>query len=174
MRIRERHGRVSVIGFSLGAALGLRLAIDHEVERLVCMSTPCYGYLFHDYLPAHWLLRLAGRMSSTARTFPQRLPDSEDGPDYMIYHSVPMDALNTVVDLARELRPRLGEVDAPALLVHSRRDVASRAVGAQYVYDRLGSEDKRLVWMETAPHGLMHGSDEDKAVLHHEIVGFLS
>ena len=173
-RLRERHGRVSVIGFSLGAALGLRLAMSHPVERLVCMSTPCYRHLFHDWLPAHWLLRIAGYFASTARCFPKRLPESEDGPEYMIYRNMPMDALNMAVDLAREIRPHLAEVKTPTLVVHSSADPASRPRGAQYIYDHLGSNEKRLVWLEDAPHGLMHGSDEDKAVIHRELVEFLS
>jgi esterase/lipase len=52
--------------------------------------------------------------------------------------------------------------------------VASRPKSATYVYDHLGSEDRRLVWMGEAPHGLMHGSEDEKAILHREIVEFLS
>ncbi len=172
-RIRERHGKVSVVGFSLGAALGIRLAMEHPVERLVCISAPS-RHLFHDYLPSHWLLRVASFISSTARTFPQRLPETEDGPEFLIYKSIPLDALNTLVDLVHENCPRLGELKVPTLIVHSKRDVASRPRGAQFTYDHLGSDEKRLVWLEQAPHGLMHGSDADKAILHHELTDFLS
>jgi carboxylesterase len=173
-RLREKHGEVSVVGFSLGAALGLRLAMEHPVERLACMSTPCYRFLFHDWLPTHWVLKMASYLASTARCFPKKLPESEDGPDYMIYRILPMDALNTLVDLAREIRPRLDEVKTPTLVVHSKCDPASRPRGAQYIYDHLGTDRKRLVWLEDAPHGLMHGSEEDKAVIHRELVEFLS
>ncbi len=173
-RLRERHGNVSVIGFSLGAALGMKLAMERPVEKLACLSTPCYSYLFHDRLPAHWVLRMASHVASTARCFPRRLPDTEDGPEYMIYRNVPMDALNTVVDLTKELKGRFANVRTPTLLLHSKRDPASRPVGAQHIYDRLGSEEKRLVWRERAPHGIMHGSEEDKAVLHRELVEFLA
>ncbi len=171
-RIHERHGRVSVIGFSLGAALGLRLAMERPVERLVCISYSIK--LFHDYLPSHWVLKLAGLFASTARTFPKRLPESEDGPEYMVYRSIPMDALNALVALVHESKPRLGEVKTPTLMVHSRRDPVAKPRGAQFIYDHLGSEEKRLVWLEDAPHGLMHSSDENKAILHGEITAFLS
>ena len=171
-RLHEIHRSVSVMGFSLGAVLGMRLAMNRPVEKLVCMATPLK--LFHDYIPMHYLLRLATVFGTTARAFPKRMPESEDGPEYLIYKRIPLEALTTLVDLAFENKPRLGEVKVPALLLHSRRDPASRAKGAQYVYDHLGSEEKRLVWFEQAPHGLMHGSEEDKAVLHSEIVSFLS
>jgi carboxylesterase len=172
-RIRERHGAVSIVGFSLGAALGMRLAMEHPVDRLVCMSIPS-SKLFHNFLPAHHLLKVAGAFSSTARTFPKRLPESVDGPDYMIYQKMPLDALNAVVDLVHENVPRLNEVRVPTLVVHSMKDVASKPRGAQDLYDRLGSDRKRLVWLAKAPHGVMHGSDDDKSVLHHEITSFLS
>lgn len=171
-RLHEIHGRVSVMGFSLGAALGMRLAMNRPVERLVCMASPLR--FFHDYIPMHYLLGFASLFGTTGRTFPKRLPESEDGPDYLIYDRIPLEALSTLVDLALENEPRLGEVKVPTLVLHSRRDPASRPKGAQHVYDHLGSPEKRLVWFEQAPHGLMHGSEEDKAVLHQEIVAFLS
>jgi carboxylesterase len=173
-RVHERHGQVSVVGFSLGAALGLRLAFEHpgRIGRLVVMSAGLYH--FHDYLPTSWMLGLAGAFASSARTFPKRLPDSESGPEYMIYGRIPLDALKAVVDLVEENRPRLGEVRTPSLIVHSRRDVACRPRSAEFIYEALGSAEKRLVWLENAPHGLMHGSEQDKAVLHNEVVSFLS
>ena len=173
-RLREIHGSVSVLGFSLGAALGMRLAMNRpdRIERLVCMASPLK--FFHDYIPMHHLLRLASFFGTAARAFPKRLPEGEGGPEYMIYNRIPIEALRTLVDLAFENRSRLGELNIPMLLLHSRRDPASRARGVQYIYDRLGSADKRLVWFEKAPHGLMHGSEEDKVVLHREIVTFLN
>jgi carboxylesterase len=172
-RIRERHGSVKIVGFSLGAALGMRLAMEHEVEKLVCMSIPS-DKLFHDFLPAHHLLKVAGFFSSTARTFPKRLPETPDGPEYMIYHKIPLDALDTLVDLVHNNRPRLGEVHTPTLIIHSAKDVASKPRGVQNLYNRLGAPEKRLVWLANAPHGVMHGNEDDKAVLHSEIVSFLS
>jgi carboxylesterase len=172
-RIREKHGEVSVAGFSLGGALGMRLAMDHPVEKLICISVSS-SRLFHDYLPSHWLLRGMSFLSNTARTFPKRLPETEDGPEYLIYNKIAMDALNTLVDLVHENEPRLGDVNVPTLIIHSKKDVASRPKGAQQLFDGLGTEEKRLVWFETAPHGLMHGSDTDKTILHHEIVDFLA
>jgi len=175
-RVAERHGSVSVVGFSLGATLGLRLAVEHPVERLVCMSAPIY--LFHDYLPSHWLLRAASLISHTARTFPKRQPESDlpgsQVPEYLIYHHVPFDALFAVVDLVKESQSRLGEVTAPTLILHSRRDPASRPKSARYIYENIGSKDKRLVWLGEAPHGMMHGSDADRAVVRHEVLSFLS
>jgi carboxylesterase len=172
-RIREKHGSVSIVGFSLGAALGMRLAMEHQVDKLVCMSIPS-DKLFHDFLPAHHLLKVASVFSSTARTFPKRLPDSPDGPEYMIYRKIPLDALHTLVDLAHDNISRLSEVRTPTLVIHSAKDVASKPRGAQDLYNRLGTQQKRIVWLTKAPHGVMHGSEDDKAILHSEIVSFLS
>ncbi len=169
-RIAERHGGVSVVGFSLGGALALRLAMERPVERLVLISTPIY--MFHDYLPSHWLLKFANLMSHTARTFPQRQPETEDGPEYLIYDHIPFDALFATVDLVRENKERLGEVVSPVLVFHSRKDPASRPKSAKYIYEHVGCADKRLVWLNQAPHGMMHGSEIDKSVLHHEILDF--
>lgn len=173
-RLQEQYKNVSIMGFSLGASLAMRLAANYEVKNLVLISSPCYGYLFHDWLPAHWLLRFASRLGSTARTFPQELPQTEDMPRHLIYKGLPMDALNATVDLAKDLKPSLENIGAPTLFLHSRRDPASRAKGVEYNFEHIGSEQKRMVWFERAPHGIMHGSMDDRAILRQEIASFLS
>lgn len=170
-RLKELHGSVSVIGFSLGAALAIRLASERPVDRLVLISSPMY--FFHDYLPMHHLLKVARLFASTAKAFPERFPEGRDGPEYMIYRRIPLEALDAVVELAKGNGDLLYKVTSPVLMVHSKRDVSSRPRSAWEIYERLGSQDKRLVWLDNSPHGLMHGPEADRGILHEEIKSFL-
>jgi carboxylesterase len=170
-RIRERHSEVYVVGFSLGAALSLRLASDFPVDRMVLISTPLY--YFSEHLPLHHLLRIMRYVAPHSRAFPRRLPETVDGPEYMIYKRVPLDALWALVELSWDVQKRLRAITAPTLMFHSRRDIAARPRGARRIFRQLGASWRRLVWLHRTRHGVMHGSDEEREVLRRELRRFL-
>jgi carboxylesterase len=170
-RIRELHDEVYVVGFSLGAAHSLRLAAEFPVDRLALISTPLYW--FSEHLPLYQLLRVMRHVAPHSRTFPKRLPETAEGPDYMIYRRVPLDALWAVVELSWDVQARLRNITAPALIIHSRRDIAARPRGARRVFRMLGSPWKRLIWMHRTRHGVMHGSAEERELLRREMRRFL-
>ncbi len=171
-KMQKKYGEVSVLGFSLGAALGLKLASERPVKKLVLLSTPIY--LFHSFFPTHYVLKLASLVANSARAFPEKLPETEDGPKYLIYKSVPFDALNAVVELVAELKGSIGDVKSPALVIHSTTDVAAKPRSATFICENIGSRLVKMLWVERAPHGMMHGSDEHKDLIHKEVVEFLS
>jgi carboxylesterase len=170
-RIRREHSHVYVVGFSLGAALSLRLAAEIPVDKLVLISTPLYW--FSERLPLYHMLRAMRYFAPHSRAFPKRLPETVDGPEYMIYKRVPLDALWALVELSWEVQKRLREVKTPALILHSRRDIAARPRGARRIFRQLGAPWRRLVWLHRTRHGIMHGSDEERRVLRRELRRFL-
>ncbi len=171
LKIRRNHSKVHVVGFSVGSALGLRLASEYKVDSLCLISNPVY--LFSDWLPTHLMVNICSLFSNSARTWPQRLPETPDGPEYMIYNRIPLDALKAVVKLVDENRGRMADVTSPTAIFHSKRDFACKPKSARYVHDRIGSEEKSISWFDKAPHSIMHGTDEEKARLHEEVTAFL-
>lgn len=170
-RISAQHEEVYIVGFSLGAALSLRLASRFPVDKLVLISTPLYW--FSERLPLHNMLRVIRYFAPHSRAFPKRLPETVDGPEYMIYKRVPLDALWALVELSWDVQKHLRDVKAPALIFHSRRDIAARPRGARRVFRQLGAPWRRLVWLHRTRHGIMHGSDEERDVLRRELRRFL-
>jgi carboxylesterase len=170
-RLCKLHSEVYVIGFSLGAALSLRLAAEFPVKKLVVISTPLYW--FSDRLPLYNLLRIFRYFARNSRAFPKKLPETVDGPEYMIYKRVPLDALWAVVELSWEVQARLKDISSPTLILHSRRDIAARPRGARKVYQQISSCVRRLVWLHKTRHGVMHGSTEERDLLQRELRDFL-
>jgi carboxylesterase len=170
-RLKKLHQEVYVVGFSLGATLSLRLSAEFPVDKLVLISTPLYW--FSERLPLHNMLRIIRYFAPHSRAFPKRLPETVDGPEYMIYKRVPLDALWAVVELSWDVQRRLREVRCPTLIFHSRRDIAARPRGARRVFRQLGSSWRRLVWLHFTRHGIMHGSSEERQVLRRELRRFL-
>jgi pimeloyl-ACP methyl ester carboxylesterase len=93
----------------------------------------------------------------------------------MIYRRIPHDALWAVVDLVREVRRVFRRVEVPALLFHSRRDIAARPRGAREAFRALGSRWKRVVWLTRGRHGLMaEGPEEERRLVLRELTRFLA
>jgi carboxylesterase len=172
IKFRAQHEKVMVIGFSLGAALAIRLGTEFpDIDRCVCISTP--GKFFHQYLPTHYVLKLAWLFSNVSRAWPKRYPQGPDGPEYLIYRHMPLDALFAVTALCDENRKVLDRFSAPLLMLHSENDPSCKVDGARYVYSHVSSPYKRLVMFEKAPHGLMHdGTEEQQALLVENVLQF--
>lgn len=171
LQIRRKHTKVHALGFSVGAAVALRLASEYDVDSVTLVSTPVY--LFSDWLPTHFMIDLVGCFANCSRTWPQRQPESADGPDYMIYHRIPLDAFRAVVKLVDENRRRLDRVTARTAVFHSKRDFVCKPRSGRFIYDHIASNEKHLHWYEKAPHSIMHGTEEEKERLHGQVVAFL-
>lgn len=172
LRIRALHEKVMVIGFSLGAALATRLGVEFpDIDRCVFLSTPMK--FFHAYFPAICVLKLAWLVSNVSRSWPKRYPQGPDGPEYLIYRYMPLDALFAVTALCKENRKILRQFRVPLLMVHSEGDPSCKVEGARYVFSKVSSSFKRMVVFEKAPHGLMHdGTEEQRTLLLQWIVDF--
>lgn len=173
LKVRAQHEKVAVIGFSLGAGLGIRLGVEFpDMDALVLISTPIY--FFSKYLPTHYVLKLAWLISNVSRSYPQRYPEGPEGPEYLIYPYMPLDALFASRELAADNRRILDELKVPLLMFHSETDSACCADNARIVYKQAKSPWKRLVMFERAPHGMMHsGSEEERALILENIREFL-
>ncbi|MBN1807826.1 MAG: alpha/beta fold hydrolase [Planctomycetes bacterium] len=172
LKVRSRHEKVMVVGFSLGAALGLRLGAEFpDIDRCVFISTPLK--FFHKYLPTEHMLKVAWLFSNVSRSWPKKYPQGPDGPEYLIYPYLPLDALFAVTDLARQNREIIGDFRIPLLMVHSSRDPSSKIEGARYIFSNVASSYKKMIVYEKAPHGLMHdGTEEQKELLVRSVVEF--
>jgi carboxylesterase len=80
------------------------------------------------------------------------------------YHTLmPLKAALSLHQLARMVRPRLGEIVQPALLIHSRLDHTcpyEKNVG--FVMSHLGSAEKRAVTLEESYHVITVDSEKDR------------
>src|SRR4030067_172085 len=68
-QLKSRHGKVVVIGFSLGALLALQLAIKQPVEGVIVMGAPIY--LIRRYLPINSLVRIGKIFIEKVKTRPK-------------------------------------------------------------------------------------------------------
>ncbi len=147
-----RHERVSVVGLSMGGALSVILASEkREIPALVLIA-PYLGMpkLLRLAAATHWLWgRVIGERN--ARN-PRSIYDPIEREKNLAYGAVTgreVHELSRVVGVARK---SLGGVGAPTLIIQSREDPRLSPAIAEFALNALGSEQKKLVWIEGAGH----------------------
>jgi carboxylesterase len=176
--LRQQCDRVYVIGFSMGGLLAIQLEQEFALDGLVLMSAPIQPW--HDRADFHWLKRAAesgAKINLFVPTFGiptliqsvrrERGNDPSDGiePTYAAY---PAASCLEVLELIEQVKPELPAVATPTLILHSRDDYVSAPSSAQYLYEHLGSREKRLVYLDRSAHVIALGPERERI---QELVG---
>ncbi|HKC80220.1 MAG TPA: alpha/beta fold hydrolase [Gemmatimonadaceae bacterium] len=150
--MRSRHNTVSVVGLSMGGALGVILAGErHEIPALVLIA-PYVGMpaLLRAAAATHWLWgRLVGEVN--ARN-PRSIRDPIEREKSLAYGAITGRELHELSEVVSRARKALKDVRSPTLIVQSREDPRIAPAVAEYALKTLGSEEKKVAWTEGAGH----------------------
>lgn len=162
-QLRMAYQKVIVIGFSLGALLTLQLAIHDPPEKIILLGTPLY--LIRRYLPIPLVIRICKPFLTQVKTWKRRCyMESEE---YTGYLHQPADthfsisALYGLTEIITAVDLGLRAVRSPALVIHSKKDLLAAPASARRVMKHLGSDTKRLVWLERSHHLMMYDKEKD-------------
>ncbi len=169
-RLKESYQEVTLVGFSIGAALAAHYAAHNEVDRLVLLSVPLCP--LNDKFPTKLMLKIYGVFFKTVRGNPNVLITEEGELFSYVYGHVPTAILHTMSELIGIVRSRLHRITAPALIMHSVNDSVSGAKSGPLVYRRVNSKEKRLVILRKSGHNLL--MDAQQALVLEEIRKFVS
>lgn len=151
-RMRVKHRWVAVAGLSMGGALAVRLASERsDLPALVllapylAMPTALRGMAATSPIWG-WLLPYFSSLGGRSIHDPAA---AERGRGHGILTPNFLRALyETAVHASRALR----EVRAPTLVIQSREDNRISVASATEAFERLGSTQKQLIWIEGAGH----------------------
>ena len=136
---------VSVVGLSMGGLLALKLAAEHSVDRLAVVNAPIY--LLDKRLPLLPFYRL---FRNFQRQEKRRLAVNER---YSVsYDYMPLSCVVSLLELIGNVDGLLPSIFRPALLIQSRHDRTVRPESVLHIHSRLGSRDKKIVWLERSGH----------------------
>jgi esterase/lipase len=150
--------RVIVGGFSTGAGLALELASRVEdIAGVFAVSAPLrLQDLATKFVPAvdAWnkLMEVVKR-DGAKKEFVENNPENP----HINYFRNPISGVRELERLMDHLKPRLGQIRMPALVVQSDGDPVVNPKGAKTIFKRLGSEDKAYVVFSFERHGILLG-----------------
>jgi len=158
--------RVFAIGLSLGGALTLYLGAQVTLRGVVAMATP----LVLD-AKLLWLARLLKHVTPYRKKGLSDIKDPAALARRVAYDHTPTRSSEQVLLFLRRLNDDLPRVGAPVLLIHSRQDTTVDPRTMPRIYERLGSHDKQMQWLEHSGHIVTE--DREREQLYQEIFEFV-
>ena len=152
------HDAVIVGGLSAGGTMSLDLALRRPVRALLLYAAAItVSHRFAYLAPYGW--RVIRRWPSPGSV---RRDDRSDGPggDTSTYDPIPIRAVAELVHGMRRVRPRLGAITAPALVLHAAGDRYVPAASGREIADRLGGPVE-LGILTGDGHAITAGQDRD-------------
>lgn len=147
---------VTILGFSTGATLALWLAGRYPVDRMVLMA-PFLGVRHLARLPVPTDRYLRG-IARVLPHVPRRTPAVRDRQgrrtirDAELFRTFSLKAAVSALELIEQVKPTVAGIDAPTLILQGRHDSVVEPAGAAWLFDHLGSPDKRIEWLERSDH----------------------
>ncbi|HEX2864047.1 MAG TPA: alpha/beta fold hydrolase [Deinococcales bacterium] len=166
--LKERHGRVVIVGHSVGGLVAGHLAAQHPEAPGLVLIAPAIRYVN----PA---VRFLPVMRPFLRSWPAGQPSVND-PELKVkiagvnYERFPITAFEECFKLSALAPEELGQVRCPALVIMPRHDQVIQPVSGEIALRSLGSAEKRLVWLERSNHEVFW--DSERALASDLIVGF--
>jgi carboxylesterase len=162
--------QIYLAGLSLGGILSLTFASgrfnpDCPVDGVVGMAIP-------HHLPINpLLLKIIKPISLIKRTMapgPSDWFDKQAEQLHSCYEITPLREVAELRDVLAEMVIGLPEVIVPVKLIYSKDDQTVRPESrhAELIYDRLGSRNKQMVWIEKSGHNLTRDLQRDTVFKH--------
>lgn len=137
---------VYVAGLSMGGLLAIKLAATLPVRKAAFIAAPIF--VRDKRAPFLAFLRFF------IHYLPKRKKNYHELDKYCItYNKMPTRPLMSLFALVRECKNiLLAKINIPCLVLQSRIEHTVQPRSAQYIYDKLASKAKKLVWFEHSGH----------------------
>jgi carboxylesterase len=159
----ELHRRCDTIfvgGMSLGSLLTLWLGARHaEIAGLIVMSPATK--LQNRLLPLTLGLRHLLKYDPFGSIGDGDLGDPAAIDRIWCYDKTPLWGAGELYLLQRKVSSVVAAIHQPVLIFQGRRDAQVDPRAAQVLYDRIGSTDKRMIWLENSGHNLLADGERD-------------
>ncbi|SES37425.1 Esterase/lipase [Salipaludibacillus aurantiacus] len=153
--LMDRCEKVYLIGFSMGGVIASFLASQYPVERLVLLSAAAY------YLNPKQIVQ------DVTGWFLEGVRGELDKDDYYQFYRekilrTPMAATIEFAKMVKKLRPHLDQITVPTLVIQGESDGLVPQKSAEYIYEHIQSEEKKLYFFPEAKHYIWFGDGKDK------------
>jgi carboxylesterase len=162
----QTYEQVSIIGFSTGCPLALYLASEHPVHKLVLLapylklkSEWYYGFPLEVYVNTlGWLITDVPRMGLPI--FDGKM--QQQALAVAFSRTFNIGSVKSAMELIAQVKSRLSAIRNPMLIIQSRKDHVVDPAGAAYLYEHVGSIEKKLHWLENSDHIITLDRDREE------------
>jgi len=164
--LRERCSQIFITGLSMGGTLTLYTAAMHP--ELIRGAVPINGAIFVNNPD----MAALAFMENAPATVPGmggdiKKPDVQE----LAYADVPVPAIRQIYGLMSVTRELLPRISCPTLVFQSRDDHVVVPDNAPFIFEHIGAEDKRLIWLENSYH--VATLDHDQTLIATETLKFI-
>lgn len=159
-KLTEKSDKIYVVGNSMGGNIALYLAhqIPEKIAGVVALGTPIF---IHKEEQVRYILPI---LKYFKKYIEKNREDYRahyiDMSDEVCYSVFPSKSLHDFFLFVKErLVPILPEIKTPTLIIHANQDPWSKPRSAQYIHQNLGSRNKKIYWVETDKHTVIHKCD---------------
>lgn len=169
-QLKTTHKKVSLIGFSTGCPLALKLTQDspnHEIESLILMAPYLKIKRYPLLPPPEWLVYSLGYVLTDLPRLTLPIKDKamlKAAKAAAFFKTFNMAAVRSANELIQSIKPHLEEVKQPTLIFQAKGDSVVDPSGAQYLYDHLGSANKSLKWLSQSDHIIPLDQDREEII----------
>lgn len=155
--LKGQTEKVYIVGNSMGGNVALYLAYKHKtgIDGIITLGTPVYiakEYLVRYVLPIYKHIK-----KNINKSHDDYKADYTDYTDEVCYSVFPSKALhNLFIFIKEKFIPILPEIKTPTLVIHASADKWAKPESAQFIHHNLGSVNKKIYWVQTERHVLVH------------------
>lgn len=145
-RLAETCSEVMVAGISMGGLLAIKVAAELPVTKAAILAAPIYVQDKRvPFLPLlrHFIKYLKKRKRNYF------VADKYN----LAYNVMPVKPLGSLFALVRLCKEKfLKKITVPCIVLQSKIEHTVNPKSAQYIYDNISSEEKKLVWYKNSGH----------------------
>lgn len=158
--LQRRCTEAFVVGFSLGAVLGLHLAANCAFSGVVLLAPALWVRDWRSSF-APLLRFLVREVHKDPNPEHADLTDPEAYKRFWSYDVYPTQAVHQLVLLQRRVRSELPRIKMPTLIICSTRDMSVSPRSGPRIHQRVASVDKELVVFGNSGHGLVADTERE-------------
>jgi carboxylesterase len=171
-RLKEKKGKVAVVGHSMGAVAAIQLAVQKPDVAAVVLVAPALKFS-NPMAGIAPLLKnfVKWNPGSGSSVIDPKLREESDR-IAVTYKGFPTAAFAELFNMAKLTVPKLELVRCPALVIHSLKDQVIPPAAGELALEKLGSVDKSIKWLQNSGHEMFW--DMEREALCEMILGFLN
>ncbi len=158
---------VSVVGSSIGGALALRLAEDHDLHAVYAINPYLYRtpQRWYYLAPVEWYMeQLEPVLHFIRRREVAQISDPAGLAAHTAYYYLPVRPMIASREFFATTEARLSEITEPTLILHSTKDPVSDYLTATTITKNISTSRVQLVTFSESEHILLRDYDQDAVI----------